>query len=115
MYTQVESLLIFTFLVAACMALFHFRDQYIEKRKKKVVKKSPTKLSKDFNTDFNRIESIARVSYTAEDRIEVDKLIDTFEKKYSHYKETRYNVQILQCINRMNNKGTLTYKFEFQN
>lgn len=116
MPTQIESLLLITFFISVAMAFFHYRDLYLEKRNKRNIKNASARLDKDLRTDFNSIEEMARVSITAKEKEEVDRLIDIFSKQYSHYSETRYNVQILQCINRMRNKAAaLTYKFEFQN
>ena len=116
MLTIVDPLYLLTALtVAAAMAYFHYHDQNIESKKQPITRIAPAKLDKTFIADFNIVEAKARISYTTEEKAEVDRLIEAFREQHSKYPETRYNVQILQCINKMRNKEDLKYTFEFQN
>lgn len=118
MFTELvtDPFLIITCVIASALFFFHYADSYLESDKEgKPIASSPLPLKKDLKNDFNSIETKARGSLTLQEKDEVQKMIDIFSKQYSHYSETRYNVQILQCINRMKNKTALTYNFEFLN
>ena len=118
MFTEIikDPYFIFTTVVTAALCFFHYRDEFIKSNKKAPsILKAPLNLKKEVKADFNVIESRARVSYTVKEKEEVQSLIEIFKVQYSHYSETRYNVQILQCINKMRNKTSLTYRFEFLN
>ena len=104
-----------TIIIAAAMAYFHYHDHNVESKKQSTKSITPAKLDKSFVTDFNSVEAKARVSHTEVEKAEVEKLIEVFKEQHKQYPETRYNAQILQCINRMRNKEELKYNFEFQN
>ena len=102
-------------IIAAAMAYFHYHDQNIQSKSQSTKRITSAKLDKDFIADFNSVEAKARISHTEKEKAEVEKLIEVFKEQHSQYPETRYNAQILQCINRMRNKEEFNYNFEFQN
>ena len=103
-------------IITTALCFFHYSDAYDESKKKgETITHTPLSLKKEFKIDFNTIEAKARVSITLQEKKEVEKMIEIFNTQYCHYSETRYNVQILKCINNMRNKTCLTYKFEFLN
>ena len=118
MFTELvtDPYLIIVCVIATALCFFHYTDAYNEGNKQgKTMRPTPLTLKKELKTDFNTIEAKARVSITLQEKKEVEKMIEIFNTQYCHYSETRYNVQILHCINRMRNKTALTYNFEFQN
>lgn len=118
MFTELitDPYLIIVCVIASAFCFFHYADAYLESDKEgKIILTPPLTLKKDLKSDFSAIENKARLSISVQEKEEVQKMIDIFKEQYSHYSETRYNVQILQCINRMRNKTVFTYKFEFLN
>ena len=118
MFTELttDPFFIITCVIASALFFFHYVDAYLDSDTKgKIILTPPLPLKKDFKKDFSTIESKARLSISVQEKEEVQKMIDIFKEQYSHYSETRYDVQILQCINRMRNKTVFTYNFEFLN
>ena len=111
---MITNLTFFVIAVCSAMCFFHYRDLYKNNRKGNN-KTDSVNLKKSLNADFNTVWAMAELSSTDVEKAQVERLIEIFKKEYSHSTETRYNVQILQCINRMKNKKALKYSLELLN